>query len=468
MSQIAYADPAAPSPDLGVPQAPRTEMDQLRVRRLLWASVTPAAICLGVNFIFFMTYWLPETYRFPGRPGLLTALSPLASKWLTSGGTNLVDIQRSQLGIAPTLLLILSLVIAWAARTRYWLARVWLPGPVVAGWIVCIVNVAVLAHRHQLSICALSVLLMILWVVAAGAAGWWTMAIDVDSLPPKRRYSGLIPLAAYVILGAPATAVGRSLFAPELRQVANKLQFNDAALRTAALGLPANFWIYLSGVLVGVVVWVAYQLLPARRDFRSVVLAAALIASVIFTAAVGWSVAGPSAAAQAKRLTTASPQGHLRLTCGLWVADPAAPVQRTLVIDDFNCTRVTVYQGYVQLTSRRMAESASPVIVGTPEGQQINNRVAAAQYGSVLVVVVSNRRDGQATSVIGLQMADGSRVWQYRCDQGGRLTVRFAGVPGGDHPGLGQLTLSGEGSSVAVGCPTLMKHLNPATGLGAT
>jgi hypothetical protein len=138
------------------------------------------------------------------------------------------------------------------------------------------------------------------------------------------------------------------------------------------------------------------------------------------------------------------------------------------VIDDFNCTRVTVYQGYVQLTSRRMAESASPVIVGTPEGQQINNRVVAAQYGGVLAVVVSNRRDGQATSVIGLQMADGSRIWQYQCDQGGKLTVRFAGVPGGDHPGLGQLTLSGEGTAVAVGCPTLMKHLNPATGLGAT
>ena len=468
MSQIAYADPAAPAPDLGVPQAPRTDIDQLRVRRLLWASVIPAAICIGVNFFFFTTYWLPETNRFPGRQGLLTALSPLASKWLATGGTNLVDLQRSQLGVAPTLLLVLSLLIAWAARTRYWLARVWLPGPVVAGWIVCIVNVAVLSSRHQLAMCSLSVLLMGIWAVAAGAAGWWTMAIDVDSMPPKRHWSGLALLAAYVILGAPATAVGRSLFAPELRQVANMLQFNEAALRTAGLGLPANLWVYLSGAMVGIVIWVAYQLLPARRDFRSVVLGAALVASVILTVALGWSVAGPSAAAHAKRLTTASPRGHLNFTCGVWVADSEAPVQRTLVIDDANCARVTVYKGYVQLSSRELSESASPVVVRTPEGLPINTGVVAARYNGMLVIAVSNQVNGQATALLGLQLADGSQAWRYQCPTGGKLTVRFAGVPGGDHPLLGQVTLAGEGPSVAVGCPALVKHLNPATGLGAS
>ena len=114
MSQIAYADPAAPAPDLGVPQAPHTETDQVRVRRAMMTSMIPAAISLGVNFIFFIVYWIPETSHFPGRSGLLTELSPLASKYLASGGTEIVGLQREQLGLSPILLLITSLLIAWA------------------------------------------------------------------------------------------------------------------------------------------------------------------------------------------------------------------------------------------------------------------------------------------------------------------------------------------------------------------
>ena len=195
------------------------------------------------------------------------------------------------MGLSAILLLIASLLIAWAARTRYWLARVWLPAPVLLGWIACIVNISILAHRNQVNSCLLSVVLMIIWAVAAGAAGWWTMAIDVDSLPPKSYRSGLVVLAAYAILGAPATAVGRWLFAPELREVANSLQGNQVAMRTAALGLPANAWVYISGVLVGLTVWLAYHLLPARRDFRSVFIGTVLAGSLVLTLAFGWLVA---------------------------------------------------------------------------------------------------------------------------------------------------------------------------------
>jgi hypothetical protein len=466
MSQIAYADPAAPAPDLGVPQTPRTESDQLRVRRAMTTSIIPAAISLGVNFIFFIMYWIPETSHLPGRSGLLTALSPLASKYLASGGTEIVGLQREQLGLSPILLLIISLLIAWAARTRYWLARVWLPAPVLLGWIVCIVNIATLAHRNQIQSCMLSVVLLIIWAVAAGAAGWWTMAIDVDSLPTKSYRSGLALLAAYAILGAPATAVGRWLFAPELRAAADSLQGNEVAMRTAALGLPANAWIYISGMLVGVTIWLAYQLLPARRDFRSVVIGSGLVASLLVTMAFGWLVAAPSAVTLTKRITTESPAGHLAFTCGVWIADPAAPVKHTLVIDDLSCRRLTVYEGYRQLRTETLTGSVSPLAVRTPEGMPIESGLVSAQYEVILAIAMSNQLDGHADRILGLHLLDGSKAWEFGCANLGELTVRFAGVPGGDHPGLGQITLPNEVPSVVVGCPAKLRYLDPATGVG--
>jgi hypothetical protein len=466
MSQIAYADPAAPAPDLGVPQAPRSETDQVRVRRAMTTSMIPAAICVGVNFLFFIMYWIPETSHFPGRSGLLTELSPLASKYLASGGTEIVSLQREQLGLSAILLLITSLLIAWSARTRYWLARVWLPAPVLLGWIVCIVSIAILAHRNQVQSCLLGVVLMIIWAFAAGAAGWWTMAIDVDSLPPKSYRSGLAVLAAYAILGAPATAVGRWLFAPELRGVANALQGNQVAMRTAALGLPANAWVYVSGVLVGFTVWLAYQLLPARRDFRSVVIGGGLVASLVLTLAFGWLVAAPSAVAQTKRITTQSPASRIALTCGVWVADPAAAVKRTLVIDGLTCRRLTVYEGYHQLRAETLTGSVSPLAVRTPEGTSIDSGLVSARYEAILVIAMSNRLDGHADRILGMQLFDGSKAWEYGCGNLGDLTVRFAGVPGGDHPGLGQITLPNEAPSVVVGCPATLRYLDPATGVG--
>ena len=466
MSQIAYADPAAPTPDIGVPQAPRTETDQVRVRRAMATSIVPAAICLGVNFIFFIMYWIPETSHFPGRSGLLTALSPLASKYLASGGTEIVGLQREQLGLSAILLLISSLLIAWAARTRYWLARVWLPAPVLLGWIVCVVNISILAHRNQVNSCLLSVVLLIIWAVAAGAAGWWTMGIDVDSLPPKSYRSGLVVLAAYAILGAPATAVGRWLFAPELREVADALQGNQMAMRTAALGLPANAWIYVSGVLVGLTIWLAYQLLPPRRDFRSVLVGTALAGSLVLTLAFGWFVAAPSALAQTERITTESPADHLAFTCGVWIADPAAPVKRTLVIDGMTCRRLTVYQGYRQLRTDTLTGSVSPLAVRTPEGMAIDSGLVSAPYEAILVLAMSNQLDGHADRMVGLQLFDGSKAWEFGCANLGELTVRFAGVPGGDHPGLGQITLPNEVPSVVVGCPAKLRYLDPATGVG--
>jgi hypothetical protein len=79
---------------------------------------------------------------------------------------------------------------------------------------------------------------------------------------------------------------------------------------------------------------------------------------------------------------------------------------------------------------------------------------------------MSNRLDGHADRLLGLQLLDGSKAWEFGCGSIGDLTVRFAGVPGGDHQGLGQTTMPNEVPSVVVGCPAKLRYLDPATGTG--
>jgi hypothetical protein len=237
-------------------------------------------------------------------------------------------------------------------------------------------------------------------------------------------------------------------------------------MRTAALGLPANAWVYVGGVLAGVTIWLAYQLLPARRDFRSVLIGTTLAGSLILTLAFGWLVAAPSALTQTRRITSESPLGKIAFTCGSWIADPAATVKHTLVIDGLTCRRLTVYEGYRQVRTETLTGSVSPLAVHTPEGTSIDSGLVSARYDPILVVAMSTRLDGNADRLVGLRLLDGSKVWEYGCGEVGDLTVRFAGVPGGDHAGLGQTTMPNEVPSVAVGCPAKLRYLDPATGTG--
>ena len=192
-----------------------------------------------------------------------------------------------------------------------------------------------------------------------------------------------------------------------------------------------------------------------------------LIGSLLLTLAFGWLVAAPSAVTQTKRITTESPVGHLAFTCGVWIADPTAPVKRTLVIDGLTCRRLTVYEGYRQLRTETLTGSVSPLAVRTPEGMSIDSGLVSAPYEAILAIAISSRLDGHADRILGLHLLDGSKAWEYGCASLGELTVRFAGVPGGDHPGLGQITLPNEVPSVVVGCPAKFRYLDPATGVGA-
>jgi hypothetical protein len=464
MSRVEYADPKAPAPSFGVPDAWEPRPSSPRAERAALASTIPLVISIFVFALFVVSYWLPETIRFPGRNWWLTQLSPLVSKYLTSAGQPLVDIQEHQLGIAGSLLLILGLLIFWMARSRYWMARMWIWAPVLAGTAVCVASTAVLAVRGDLSRTSASVILMIVWAGTAAAAAWLSMLVDAESLPPKSHRSGLFILVAFIVLGAPATAVGRLLFAPEVREVAAELQ-NNVALRTEALRLPENGLIYLTGALVGVVAWLAYQVFPLRRDRRTTVLVTALVGSLIVTLALGTLVTAPTAARQVDRLRTESPRERLRSACESWIVDLTAPVKETVALDGTGCRRMIRYAGYLQQDLTYLTESVSRVAVQTPEGVPIKSKVVFARYDDMLVVATSNQ-GGRASGVRGLRLTDSAQVWKWSCPEQTELTLRFAGVPTGDNAPLGYVTMEGEGRSVVVGCPQTVKHLDPRTGLG--
>ena len=465
MSRVEYADPQAPAPSFGGPDAWEPRPSSPRAGRAALASSTPLAISIFVYAIFAVCYWLPEMNDFPGRDWWLTQLSPLVSKYLTSGGQSLVEIQDHQFGVAGSLLLILALLIFWMARTRYWMARMWIWAPVLAGAAVCVANTAVLAVRGDLSRTSLSVILMIVWVGTAATAAWLSMLVDVESLPPKSHRSGLFILAVLIVLGAPATAVGRLLFAPGVRDVADELQHNEE-LKNAALSLPENAYIYFTGALVGVVAWLAYQVFPVRRGRRAVVLAVALIGSLIVTLLMGVFVTRPAASDQVHRLQTVSPREDLKSACATWIIDPAAPVQQTVAIDESDCRRIIRYEGYIQRDLNYLPEPLSPIVAYTPEGVRIQGKVVTARYDNMVVVAVSDEADNRASAVRGLRLTDGAQVWKWSCPEQSQLTLRFAGVPEGDDPPKGYLTMEGEPRSVVVGCPQVIKHLDPRTGLG--
>jgi hypothetical protein len=464
MSRVEYADPQAPAPSFGVPDTWEPRPSTPRATRAALASTIPLAISIVVFAVFLISYWLPETSRFAGRDWLLTQLSPLVSKYLTSAGQPLVDVQYNQLGIGGFLLLIFGLLIFWMARSHYWMARMWIWAPVLAGAAACVATTAVLAIRNDLNRTALSVILMIVWVAAGTAAAWLSMVVDVESLPSKSHGSGLLILAVFIVLGVPATAVGRMLFARDVHQVAAELQ-NNAELQTAALGLPENALIYFSGVMVGVVAWLAYQVYPVRRDRRTAVLAGGLVGSLIFTLILGAFVTRPAAADQVEWLRTESPRDDLR-SCASWIIDPTAAVKETVVIDETGCRRMIRYAGYIQQDLSDIPEPLSPINAKTPEGVQIQSDVVSARYDNMVVVATSTEGDSRASAVRGLRLSDGAQVWKWSCPERTELTLRFAGVPTGDDTAKGYVTMAGEPRSVVVGCPQLIKHLDPHTGLG--
>ena len=393
---------------------------------------------------------------------MLGQFAPLASKELTSGSQPLVIGQVDRSGLPTAFLLVVSLMLAPLARARHWLARLSLwPLSYLAAIGAAVIVLSTLA-RGRLASDFLGVLLLAVWVSAAVVTTWRSLWVDIDDLPRRPARVGWL-LGVFALLSPAPVALGRSLFAPELRDSAQALLDNDLTLRWAALLTPATALVYLSAVLLATLVWAGYMLwTPGRRTSRMpavVVLAVALIALV---------VVAPQAALAADRraevIRTQSPDEEIGFTCGTWTERPRDRPAETLVVTGLQCKRVTAYSGYREVSSIDLGVSLSPVRAETFDGRRISGRLVAAQYGPTLVLAGTDRLDNRATQLVGLRLANGAPLWRYPCAAEEPPRVRFAGSSAGDATEAGRVTLRGERAAVVVDCGRGAIRLDPRTG----
>ncbi len=466
MNQISYANTKAPRPTLDLPKREDPGAPGVARPRGRNAALIPLVISLCVQLVFFLHYWLPETINFPTREWWLTQLAPLASPLLTSGAEPQVAAQQGQLHFGAVVLLGSGFLLFWLSRTPQWWGRMAMVVPAGLGLVAALGIVVRLMATDTMDQSAVSVLLVMIWLIAAAyaALAGWQNRLGIGR--PKGWRNGIVLLIVYVVLVPFPIAVGRALFAPELRDAAASLQDNTAGLRLSALWTESTLLLYLAGALVGITVYLAYQWWPPRRDRRFVSLSVGVIAMVIVTGAIGL----VAAAVSAQRVTTLiyqSPADEVNFSCGSWVLDPPAGTgqvepEQTMVITGLSCRTVTTFTGYRQLATYTSPTPLSPVVAYTPEGGLIDSEIVAAQYGDVLVVATTDRVDDLANRLVGLRFGDLTMVWQWPCPDG--MTVRFALVPAGDNPPLGHITIGEERPTVVTTCAGQPVLFDPITG----
>jgi hypothetical protein len=465
VTKITYTNPGAARPEVGS-LAPSSAERAEESRKIRQAAMIPLVISLGAQWVFFINYWIPEMSAFPANELWLTQLSPLASAALTSDGQPQVQAQNGQWGLPALVLLVCAFALFLLSRTRHWLGRTAMLAPAALGLLAALASVIGLAAKGELRTTMIGVLLLITWVWSAGYASLHGFLDNLAPLP-KSWHSGLPLLIAYAVVLPAPTAVGRWLFAPDLRHAAYALQDNTVAFRLAALWTAASVLLYLCGLLLGVAVWVAYQAWPPRRDAGFIGRCLIVIGILIVTAAVGWP-ATKVAEQRVTELTYESP-AEVRSSCGTWILDqpttgtPQTEPAKTLVISGFTCRMVTTFAGHQQLSTRELDVSLSPVRAYTPEGARISGRIVAAEYGEVIVVAGSNRFDGRANVLLGLGITDSAELWPYVC-RDGPMGLRFANVPGGDNPAMGHITQGEVAAEVVASCEGQMVRINPMTG----
>ena len=340
------------------------------------------------------------------------------SKALTSSNESQVEAQDGPWGLTALILLAASFAVFGVCRSpRLWLGPWLMAVPALLGLVAALFIVIALIVSGELTASLISVLLLIVWFVAAAFA---TVGKIFDAPPPVRRKTfrnGLPLLAAYALLGPVPTAVGRWLFAPELRDAAAGLQDNDVALRLAALWAPVTGLFYLCGVVVGLAVWMAYQWWPPRE--RVAALSLGLVGLLVLIGILGWPTSN-AARDRVSILESKSPQERVHFPCGSWLLqEPDGLGNRqpaeTVAISGFSCKTVTTYQGYRQMATQNVPVTLSPVRARTPEGAEISSRFVAAQYDDVIVVAGSDRLSSEADQVFGLGARDGLQRWRYEC-----------------------------------------------------
>ena len=476
MSSIITFDPSeVPSVELGEPGGARRRRTRQAGHPLRWAYL-PMIISGSVNAIFLVVYWVPEFGAFPGRTAVLTQLSPLAVPGLTSAGAAVVPLQVGRTGLIAAFLLVVGLALPVLARNRRWQLRLIVPLVccylAVVGWLVTALG---LVARDALGAAWLGMLLMTAWLAAAAVTVWRSFWVHPDQLPTRpTRVLWLVGL--FALLHPLPVAVGRRLFAPELRDAALDLMRGEQSLRMAALVTPEVVAVYLSGVGVALVVWAWYMIVPPlqplrvpwarRRPAAADPLGTRLLILAVCAAMLALSgyAAGHAGARRAAQIESASPSRELTRACQTWASDSAGGAEQTLALSGPHCSTVSTYSGYRQTGRRELDATLSPVRARTPAGERIDGRVVAARFGAVLVVASSSRFDLQPDELHGLATADGTVLWTFRCDDDQAMTLRFARADGGDDPARGRVTEFAERRSVVAGCGNGEVAINPANG----
>jgi hypothetical protein len=193
-----------------------------------------------------------------------------------------------------------------------------------------------LLARGQFLGAFLGIALMAGWIAAVGVTVYRLIWVNTDDLPQRpTRVLWIVVLVA--LLHPVAIAIGRGVFAPELRQAADELLGSGQdALQYAALITPASIAVYLSGVAVVLVGWAWYMVVPPWQPVRTpwvrkttghrsagalgprlLILGASVVALV-----VTGGLASYGGQARAQQIALGSPVDDLALTCASWTQQP--------------------------------------------------------------------------------------------------------------------------------------------------
>jgi hypothetical protein len=456
MSQLTVVGTATPPTLAGLSR----NDSYLPTAKVLEFAGVPMLITVIINVAFFVAYWLPEFGRGADDP-FLGQLAPLASASFATAGEAWYATQRG----TGTWLLIFGLAIALLVRSRYWLGRLILFPISYLGAALALVMVVGLIVRGELINSLLSVVLVVVWVAAAMITAWRSLWQDLDELPP-RRTSRIWPLVLTCIAAIIPLAVGRSVFAPGLRDAAAALAVDGSTMRWAALFTTATPRLYLAGVAVLVACWAFWRLLPSRRPPKPAATVVTLLISVLLgMGGIGMSAA-QLAAERTEQITSGDPTPEMLFTCASW-RQPGEGPARTLVAHGPGCQQLTGFTGFAAASDRALEFSVSPVKASLPGGTAIDSKVIGTEYGGILVLAGTDRVDDKADRVVGLRMSDGTEVWSYPCPAAAEdpgFQLRFADAPAGDDPAAGRLTEKGEPAAVVVACGGLTQSLDPRTG----
>jgi len=254
------------------------------------ASTNTLTLLAVANAVFLLAVTVPEIV--PWWPMLFRQLAPLIATPLATGGQELINDQGP--GIVQTGM-VLAAFVAYVAAHRQGQYRMVGMGAAIATAVFAVLSglMGLLVFGREGALGA--ALAGIVALLAARTAN--AMRTPVG---PRADKIGTTFIFSYGLSLVIPLGIGRALFSPELAEAARGLSAaGDMSVRFLAMGHLATLWLYLGGLSVGVVFWVALQLVPpwaGRPLVRPIAIAMLVLA-------IGWVTVGYQASSSGKERT---------------------------------------------------------------------------------------------------------------------------------------------------------------------